>query len=110
MELTGVAALILCAHGPQGELGTIQGVAYSYVALEGLLYDWAVLLGVGGHGGGVSLLRRLSPQDLLHPVTQGVAAGKGGVLPTHHRLIPLKVYPCWEKERKRERERERERV
>lgn len=87
MELTGVAGLVLCAHRQQGQLRVVQGSTQAHSTSEGVFDTEVAFLAVGGHSGGVTLLRGLPPQHLLHSHWEAVPAGECGRIPTNGRLV-----------------------
>lgn len=89
MELAGVARLV---HRPDlldGQLSAAEAAVHTEAPGEAIRHAELAVLPVGGHSGGVALLGRLLPQHLLHPLREAVAAGEGGRLPAHHRLVAL---------------------
>lgn len=98
MELTGVAGLVLCSHVLNGQLCVSQSSAQADPTLKRMLYFVVVALSKGSHSGGVALLGRLPPQDLLNPLGEAVPAGKGGRLPAYGRLVAIQMHLAWHKE------------
>ncbi len=91
VELAGVAGLVLRPDRLDGQLGVAQASAQVDPPHELLHYALVAVLGVGGHGGGVALLGRLSPQHLAHPLREAVPARQGDRPPAHGRLVALQV-------------------
>lgn len=89
VELAGVARLVHHLDLLDGQLSVAEATVHTEPPGEAIRHAELAVLPVGGHGGGVALFRRLLPQHLLHPLREAVAAGEGGRLPAHHRLVAL---------------------
>lgn len=98
VELAGVAGLVLRRHRLDGEHGPVQSPAQTDPLPEVLLHAVVTRLAVGGHGGGVALLGRLPPQNLLHLLVEGVAAGEAGRLPADGRRVAHRLHFTWRRE------------
>lgn len=91
MKLAGVAGLVLRAHAQDRQPAVLQRGTQPDPVPE-LLGCVGAPLGVGRHGGGVALLRRLRPQHLADALREAVPAGEGDGLPAYGRPVPLQVH------------------
>lgn len=91
----GVAALVLDGDRLDYEPAVGQRGAQPRPPLVRGLNHGVAPLREGGHVCGLPVLRRASPEDLLHLFGQSVGARQGGLLAANGRLVAVSRDLCW---------------
>lgn len=86
VELAGVARLVLGPDPLYGQFGFPQRAAQPDPTFE-LLLRVRAMLGVRGDGGGVALLGRLPPQNLVDALAEAVGTVQGDRPPAYGRPV-----------------------